>query len=48
VKARRIPLGTSREELMRHEVEDAFAASPAERMAAAVLLLDTAYELWMK
>ena len=43
---RRFGLDVSEEELVAQEVADALAATAEERMAAAVMLLDTAYELW--
>jgi hypothetical protein len=45
-RSRRRLLTTSREEIAREEVEDALAATPAERMQALIALLDSAYELW--
>ena len=43
---RRFGLDASEEDLIANEVADALAATAGERMAAAVALLDTAYELW--
>ena len=43
---RRLGLDASEEDLIANEVADALAATAEERMAAAVALLDTAYELW--
>ena len=39
-------LDASEEDLIATEVADALAATAEERMAAAITLLDTAYELW--
>ncbi|MGA8808693.1 MAG: hypothetical protein WB973_12525 [Thermoanaerobaculia bacterium] len=36
----------SREAIIREEVSDALAATPAERMQALIALLDGVYELW--
>jgi hypothetical protein len=44
---RRFKLGLSEDELIDQEVEDALNATPEERMAAAVTLLDTVYQLWV-
>jgi hypothetical protein len=45
-QARRLPLNASREQIMLAEVDDALAATPAERMEAMIALLDATYELW--
>ncbi|HUR79577.1 MAG TPA: hypothetical protein VM733_02350, partial [Thermoanaerobaculia bacterium] len=42
----RFSLTSSRDEIIRQEVADALAATPAERMDALIALLDSAYELW--
>ena len=42
---RRMPLQRSEEEIIRQDVEDALAATQEERIAAMVVLLDTAYAL---
>jgi hypothetical protein len=39
-------LSSSTDEIVAEEVRDALAASPEERKAAAVALLDAAYALW--
>jgi len=44
---RKVPLGAPEELLILQEVEDALAASPTERMEAALTLLDSAYSLWL-
>lgn len=46
-QARRRTLAASRDEIIREEVADALAATPAERMEALIALLDGAYELWV-
>lgn len=43
---RRFPLDTPEDELIAQQVEDAQAATPAQRMAAAISLLDAVYRLW--
>jgi len=45
-RQRRFGFDVTEEELIRQEVEDALRATPEERMAAAVALLDTVYQLW--
>lgn len=45
-RARRRSLIASSDDIIREEVADALAATPAERMEALVALLDSAYELW--
>jgi hypothetical protein len=46
MSSQRLPLTRSREEIVRQDVEDALAATPAERIEAMIALLDSAYELW--
>lgn len=48
VTQRRYRLDTDEETLAAMDVEDALNATPEERMAAAVTLLDTAYALWVE
>lgn len=45
--SRRYKIDVSEEELIEQEGEDALRATPEERMAAAVALLDTTYQLWI-
>lgn len=45
---RRYRLGITDDELAEQEVEDAWNATAEERMAAAVTLLDTAFQLWVE
>lgn len=45
-RSQRRPLDGPREAIIREEVADALAATPAERMEALIALLDGAYELW--
>src|SRR5947209_4922921 len=42
----RFRLTGSRDEIIQQEVDDAVAATPAERIEALVALLDAAYALW--
>jgi hypothetical protein len=46
VSQRRYRLDLSEDEILEQEVEDALRATPEERMAAAVALLETVYQLW--
>jgi hypothetical protein len=45
-RSQRRPIDGSREAIVREEIADALAATPAERMEALIALLDSAYELW--
>jgi hypothetical protein len=45
-QSQRRPIDGSREAIIREEVADALAATPAERMEVLIALLDSAYELW--
>lgn len=46
IRQQRLSIDASEEEILEQEVRDARAASPEERMAAAITLLDSVYELW--
>lgn len=46
VSQRRYRLDLSEDEILELQVEDALRATPEERMAAAVALLETVYQLW--
>jgi hypothetical protein len=45
-RSQRRPIDGSREDIIREEVADAMAATPAERMEVLIALLDSVYELW--
>ena len=47
MKQERYPIDTGEDELAERDVDDAWNASPEERMQALLTLLDAAYQLWL-
>jgi len=47
LRQERIPLGQAADAIVEQKVADALAASPSERMAAALALADAVYALWL-